>query len=117
MTEREANKLLLMLQYNFSTFYPNDIQGIAVKKGMWTEELLKYDAARAEKAIKTLIQTLHYAPQIADFREAMGLGYTRDDSQARLPGPTFGTEEGYKAMYTANEDHVREVMEKLMRDL
>lgn len=119
MTEQEANRLLLMLQYNFANFYPADVQGIAVKKGTWMAELVKYDAAKAEKAVRTMIQTMHYAPQIVDFREAMGHDseLTRDDIQARLPGPTFGTEEGFKAMYTANEDHVNEVMQKLMRDL
>ena len=119
MTEQEANRLLLMLQYNFANFYPADVQGIAVKKGTWMAELVKYDAAKAEKAVRTMIQTMHYAPQIVDFREAMGHDseLTRDDIQARLPGPTFDTEEGMKALYTANEDHVNEVMQKLMRDL
>ena len=119
MTEKEANRLLLMLQYNFATFYPADVQGIAVKKGTWMAELVKYDAAKAEKAVRTLIQTLHYAPQIVDFREAIGMSgeLTRDDIQARLPGPTFGTEEGYKAMYTADPEHVKAVMDKLMREL
>ena len=118
MTEQEANRLLLMLQYNFANFYPGDVQGIAVKKGTWMAELVKYDAAKAEKAVRTMIKTMHYAPQIVDFREAMGTeGLTRDDIQARLPGPTFGTEEGFKAMYTASEEHMNEVMAKLMRDL
>ena len=69
MTDREANKLLLMLQYNFAGFYPQDIQGIAVKKGTWTAELVKYDYKPAEDAVKLLIQTAHFPPQIADFRE------------------------------------------------
>lgn len=117
MTEKDANRLLLMIQYNFAGFYPQDVQGIAVKKGTWMAELIKYDAAKAEQAVRTMIQTLHYPPQIADFRETIGVGATREDVQARLPGPTFGTEEGYKAMYTANEEHMNAVMEKLMREL
>ena len=114
MTEREANRLLLMLQYNFAGFFPNDVQGIAVKKGMWTEELLKYDAQQAEKAVKAMIRTLHYPPQIADFREHIGVETRR---QPLLNGPTYDTKEGVEAMYTADPEHVERVMAELMRDL
>lgn len=119
MTEFDANRLITMIVYNFAQFLPADVKGAAIKKGTWMAELMKYDSAPAEKAVRTLIQTCHYPPQIADFRDLMGAGgeYTRDDLQARLPGPTFGTEEGYKAMYTANEEHMNAVMEKLMREL
>ena len=119
MTDFDANRLLLMIIYNFSGFLPKDIQGAAVVKSTWLDELRRYDAAKAEKAVKTLITTCHFPPQIADFRDAVGVGgeYTREDMQARLPGPTFGTPEGYKAMYTASEEHMNAVMEKLMRDL
>ena len=119
MTEFEANKLMLMLIYNFSSFMPADIQGAALKKALWMDELRKQDFQKAEKAVKEIIQRSPYPPTIYDFKTAMGVGgeLTRDDIQARLPGPTFGTEEGFKAMYTANEDHMNEVMEKLMREL
>lgn len=115
MTEFDANRLITMIVYNFAQFLPADVKGAAIKKGTWMAELMKYDAAPAEKAVRTLIQTCHYPPQIADFRDLMGAGseYTRDDLQARLPGPTFGTEEGYAAMYTCDMDRVN----KLMADL
>jgi len=119
MTEFEANRLITMIIYNFSQFLPADPKGAALKKGTWMAELIKYDAARAEDAVRTLITTCHFPPQIADFRDAIGVGgeYTREDQQARLPGPTFGTPEGYRAMYTADPEHVNAVMEKLMREL
>ena len=119
MTEFEANKLVLMISYNFGTFMPADIQGAALKKSLWMDELRKHDFHRAEKAVKEIIQRSPYPPTIYDFKTALGVGgeLTRDDIQARLPGPTFDTEEGMKALYTANEDHVNEVMQKLMRDL
>ena len=117
MTEFEANRLITMIVYNFAQFLPADPKGAAIKKSTWMAELIKYDAAKAEQAVKTLVTTCHFPPQIADFRETIGVGATREDMQARLPGPTFGTEEGYKAMYTANEDHMNAVMEKLMREL
>lgn len=115
MTYREANKLLLMLQYNFAGFYPQDVQGIAVKKGTWTAELIKYDYKPAEDVVKLLIQTAHFPPQLADFRELVGQRAQRDP--VGIPGPTFGTEEGNEAMYTADPEHVKQVFEELMRDL
>lgn len=117
MTEQEANRLLLMLQYNFANFYPGDVQGIAVKKGTWMAELVKHDAAKAEKAVRTMIQTMHYAPQIVDFREVIGVAVTRDEMQARLPGPVFGTQEGYEAMYTADMSRVDKLMAELDEEL
>lgn len=117
MTDFEANRLVTMLAYNFPQFLPLDPQGAAIKKGTWMSELVKHDAARGEKAVNTLIQTCHFPPQLADFREALGVEITRDEYQARLPGPTFGTPEGYKALFTADDDHVNAVMEKLMREI
>jgi len=115
MTEFDANRLLLMIIYNFAGFLPRDVQGAALVKGIWLAEFAKYDVKPAEEAVKTIINTLHYPPQIADFRDLMGAGseLTRDDLQARLPGPVFGTEEGYKAMYTCDMSRV----DKLMADL
>lgn len=115
MTEFDANRLITMIVYNFSQFLPADVQGAAIKKGTWLAELMKYDAAPAEAAVRTMIQTLHYPPQIADFRDLMGASaeLTRDDLQARLPGPTFGTAEGYRAMYTADMSRV----DRMMADL
>ena len=117
MTDFDANRLLLMIIYNFSGFLPKDIQGAAVVKSTWLDELRKYDAAKAEKAVKTIVQTLHYPPQIANFRELMGAELTRDEMQARLPGPTFGTPEGYKAMYTADMSKVDRLMAALDDEL
>lgn len=119
MTEFEANRLITMIVYNFAQFLPADIKGAALKKSTWMAELIQYDAARAEQAVRTLIQTCHFPPQIADFRDVMGVGgeYTRDDMLARLPGPTFGTEEGFKAMYDFDHDRARRIMEDLDNEL
>lgn len=119
MSEFDANRLVLMLIYNFAQFLPVDPDGAAIKKNTWIAELLKYDVKRAEKAVRTLVETRHYPPQIADLREAMGASseLTREDMQARLPGPTFGSPEGYKAMYTANEAYVEAVFSRLMEDI
>lgn len=119
MTEFEANRLVLTLTMNFAKFMPTEIEAAAVKRGMWLRELEKYDFKKALEAVNDIIHCLPYPPTIYDLTSRMGQGgeYTRDDLQARLPGPTFGTEEGYKAMYTADPDHVNAVMEKLMREL
>ena len=119
MSEFDANRLVLMLIYNFAQFLPADPDGAAIKKNTWIAELLKYDVKKAEKAVRTLVETRHYPPQIADLREAMGASseLTREDMQARLPGPTFGSSEGYKAMYTANMERVDQLMEDLMEEL
>lgn len=119
MTDFDANRLLLMIIYNFATFLPRDVQGAAVVKSTWLDELKRYDVVPAEKAVKTIVQTLHYPPQIANLRELMGVGseLTRGDIEARLPGPTFGTPEGYKAMYTADMDRVDRLMAALDEEL
>jgi len=117
MTEFEANRLLLMLQYNFAGFYPQDVRGAAIVKGTWLDEMLKYDAQRGEEAVKKLIQICHYPPKIADFREVIGVAVTRDEMQARLPGPVFGTQEGFDAMYTADMSRVDRLMAELDEEL
>lgn len=119
MTEREADRLLLMLQYNFARFYPDDVQGIAVKKGTWMAELVKYDYGKAEKAVRDIIQTLPYPPTIYDLKSRLGHdpALTRDDMQARLPGPVFGTQEGFEAMYTADLSRVDKLMAELDEEL
>ena len=119
MTEFEANRLVLTLSMNFAKFMPAEIDAAAVKRGMWMRELQKYDFRKGLEAVNDIIRRMPYPPTLNDFISRMGNDpeLTREDLQALLPGPTFGTEEGYKAMYTANEDHVKEVMEKLMREL
>lgn len=116
MTDMQANKLVLLLQYNFAGFMPPDIQGAALKKGMWMAELVKHDYKPAEEAVLKMINTLHYPPQLADLRETLVPAIQRRE-QAALPGPTFGTQEGYDAMYTADMDRVNALMAKLMEEL
>ncbi len=115
MTEKDATRLVLMLTYNFAGFMPPEPHGAAIKKSTWISELLPYDIQPAEAAVKLLIQTAHFPPQIADFRELVGQRAQREP--VGIPGPTFGTKEGNEAMYTADPDHVKKVFEDLMRDL
>ena len=119
MTYEEANRLVITLNMNFAAFMPREVEEAAAKRGMWLGELQKYDFRKGLEAVNHIIQTSPYPPTIYDFKTALGVGgeLTRDDIQARLPGPTFGTEEGYKAMYTADPEHVKSVFEQLMRDL
>ena len=117
MTDFEANRLILMLAYNFAGFMPNDIEGVAVKKGMWMDELTKYDEKIAEDAITMLIQTMQYPPKIADFREVVGVSVRRNEQLVGIEGPTFGTQEGNSAMYTADMDRVNKLMADLDKEL
>ena len=118
MTYQEANRLVLTLNMNFASFLPRDIEEAAAKRGMWLAELQQYDFKKGLEAVNRLIQTTPYAPTIYDFKTALGVGgeLTREDIQARLPGPTFESEEGMKALYTADPQHVADVFEKLMRE-
>lgn len=115
MTYQEAERLVITLHMNFANFLPKEIELAAAKKGQWMKELEPYEFRRGLEAVNTLVQTLQYPPTMYDLKTALGAGgeYTRDDLQARLPGPTFGTEEGYAAMYTCDMDRVN----KLMADL
>lgn len=115
MTEKDATRLVLMLTYNFAGFMPPEPHGAAIKKSTWISELLPYDIQNAEAAVKLLIQTAHFPPQIADFRELVGQRAQREP--VGIPGPTFGTQEGYDAMYTADMDRVNALMAKLMEEL
>ena len=119
MTYQEANRLITMLTYNFAAFMPIQPLDAAAKKGLWAEELVKYDAAAGEKAVKKIIQTSPYPPTIYDFRAAMGFNpdLTRDEAQARLPGPTWDTPEGMKAQYAFDHDRVDRMMADLDKEL
>lgn len=119
MTYEEASRLITMLTYNFAAFLPAEPPAAAYKKGMWAEELMKHDFLSGQKAVKLMIQTLQYPPTIYDLRQALGVGgeLTRDDMVARLPGPTYDTEEGAKALYTADMDRVNKLMAELDKEL
>lgn len=119
MTYEEASRLITMLTYNFAAFMPAEPPAAAYKKGMWAEELMKYDFVRGQKAVKTMIQALQFPPTIYDLRQALGVGgeMTRDDYTARLPGPTYDSEEGAKALYTADMGRVDRLMADLDKEL
>lgn len=117
MTEFDANRLLTIIVYNFAAFLPADPHGAAIKKGSWLAELVKYDKEHAERAVMDLVQTCHYPPQIADFRDRILPSLTWEEPQQGLPGPVYGTQEGYDAMYTADPAHVEEVFKRMMEDL
>ena len=119
MNYNEANKLILMLTYNFASFMPAVPVSAAGKKGLFIDELSKYDYKRGEKAIKTIIQTSQYPPTIYDLKQALGANteLTRDEAQARLPGPTFDNEEGMKALYTCDMSRVDKLMADLDKEL
>ena len=119
MTYEEANRLVLMLSYNFAAFMPVDPVLAAGKKGLFIDELVKHDYKRGMEAVKTVIQTSQFPPTMFDLRQALGVGegMTRDDYQARLPGPTWDSEEGAKAMYTADMSRVDKLMADLDKEL
>lgn len=119
MTEFEANRLVLTLSMNFAKFMPLEIEAAAVKRGMWMRELAKYDFKKALEAVNDIVQTLPYPPTLYDLKSRLGYDpdLTRDEMQARLPGPTFGTPEGYKAMYTADMSRVDRLMAALDNEL
>ena len=119
MTYEESSRLITMLTYNFAAFLPADPPAAAYKKGMWAEELQKYDFPRGQKAVKLLIQTSQFPPTIYDLRQALGVGegMTRDDFQARLQGPTFDSKDGQQALYTADMERVNKLMADLDKEL
>lgn len=119
MTEFEANRLVLTLSMNFAKFMPAEIDAAAVKRGMWMRELQKYDFRKGLEAVNDIIRRMPYPPTLNDFISRVGNDpeLTREDLQARLPGPTFGTKEGFEAMYTADMDRVAKLMDELMREL
>lgn len=114
MTYEEATRLVLTLNMNFAAFLPKEIDLAAAKKSMWTSELMKHDFHKGLEAVQTLIQTLQYPPTMWDLKTTLGVGgeLTRDDIQARLPGPTFGPE-----MYSADMDRVDRLMAALDEEL
>ena len=117
MTYEEANRLVLMLSYNFAAFMPTDPVTAAGKKGLFIDELSKYEYKRGMEAVKTVIQTSQYPPTIYDLRQALGIGegMTRDDYEARLPGPTM--EEHPESLYTADMARVDKLMAELDKEL
>ena len=119
MTYEEANRIVITLNMNFAAFLPRDPEEAAAKRNMWIAELSKYDFKQGLEAAKKIINTSPYPPTIYDFRTAMGHNpeLTRDEAQARLPGPTWESEEGMKALYTADMDRVNKLMAELDKEL
>ena len=119
MTYEEANRIVITLNMNFAAFLPRDPEEAAAKRNMWIAELSKYDFKQGLEAAKKIINTSPYPPTIYDLRQALGVGgeLTRDDMVARLPGPTYDTEEGAKALYTADMDRVNKLMAELDKEL
>ena len=119
MTYEEAERIILTLNMNYAAFLPRDIQEAAAKRSLWLGELAGMDFKAALGAAKKIIQTSPYPPTIYDFRTAMGHNpeLTREEAQARLPGPTWESEEGMKALYTADMDRVDKLMANLDKEL
>lgn len=119
MTEREAERIFITLNMNFAAFVPRETEEAAVKRGLWLRELMKYGFAEGLKAANKIIQTSPYPPTIYDFKSAMGFNpeLTREEAQARLPGPTWETEEGMKAQYSFDHDRVNRMMADLDKEL
>ena len=116
MTYEEAERIILTLNMNFAAFIPRDVHEAAAKRSMWLGELAGMDFKAALGAAKKIIQTSPYPPTIYDFRTAMGHNpeLTRDEAQARLPGPTYDRPESY---YTADMDRVNKLMADLDKEL
>ncbi len=116
MTEFEANRLVLTLSMNFAKFMPLEIEAAAVKRGMWMRELAKYDFKQGLEAAKKIINSSPYPPTIYDLKQALGHNpeLTRDEIEARLPGPTYDKPESY---YTADMDRVDKLMADLDKEL
>ena len=116
MTYEEAERIILTLNMNYAAFLPRDIQEAAAKRSLWLGELAGMDFKAALGAAKKIIQTSPYPPTIYDFRTAMGHNpeLTRDEAQARLPGPTYDRPESY---YTADMDRVNKLMADLDKEL
>ena len=119
MTEREAERIFITLNMNFAAFVPREMEEAAVKRGLWLKELMKYDFADGLKAANQIIQTSPYPPTIYDFKAAVGINpeLTREEAQARLPGPTFDSKEGMQALYTCDMDRVNRLMADLDKEL
>lgn len=122
MTYEEAERIILTLNMNFSAFLPRDVHEAAAKRSMWLGELAGMDFKAALGAAKKIIQTSPYPPTIYDFRMAMGISpddpeLTLDDKLARLPGPTWESEEGMRALYTADMERVDRMMAELDKEL
>ena len=119
MTYEEANRIVITLNMNFAAFLPRDPEEAAAKRNMWIAELSKYDFKQGLEAAKKIINTSPYPPTIYDLKQALGHNpeLTRDEAQARLPGPTWESEEGMKALYTADMDRVNKLMADLDKEL
>lgn len=118
MTYEEASRLVLIMTMNYAGFMPPEPTSAAAKKGMWAEVLSKYDYALSMDAVQRMLKEVKFPPTIADFCEYLGVGrVNRQEMEARLTGPVYGTQEGFDAMYTADPAHVDEIMKKLERDL
>lgn len=119
MTYEEANRIVITLNMNFAAFLPRDPEEAAAKRNMWISELAKYDFKQGLEAAKKIINSSPYPPTIYDLKQALGHNpeLTRDEAQARLPGPTWESEEGMKALYTADMDRVNKLMADLDKEL
>ena len=116
MTYEEANRIVITLNMNFAAFLPRDPEEAAAKRNMWISELAKYDFKQGLEAAKKIINTSPYPPTIYDLKQALGHNpeLTRDEIEARLPGPTYDKPESY---YTADMDRVNKLMADLDKEL
>ena len=115
MTYQEADRLITILSMNYAAFMPTHPEAAAVKKGQWIGVLKGYDYTRGLKAIDDIMGSLQYPPTMYDLK--MALGYGSEITLPQIDGPTFGTEEGNAAMYTADMERVNKMMEDLDKEL
>ena len=77
--------------------------------------LQEYEYKTGLKAIKDIMGGLQYPPTMYDLK--MALGYGSETKMPRIEGPTFATEEGRQALYTADMDRVNKMMADLDKEL
>ena len=110
MTKDEVKKIFLLLTTAYPSFLPDSDQERIAKLNLWELMFSRNSYWDCEWAAQRCIETCVFPPTVADMKQWLGAGITRDDMQARLPyhytPPTY-----------ANEAYMESKFERAMRNI
>ena len=83
MTREEVKKIFALFKVAYSNFLPETAEDAEAKISMWQQFFENTNYKDAEWAAQRCIESCIYPPTIADMKQYLGMGLTRQDLEAR----------------------------------
>lgn len=83
MTREEVKRIFALFKVAYNSFLPESPEEVEAKLAMWQRFFEKTSFSDAEWAAQRCIESCTFPPTIADMKQYLGMGLTRQDLDAR----------------------------------